>query len=95
MTGSNLQWYNGAVLITTFGASRLVWGSYATIRLYQDVWRAIQNPEELPVPIWLAMAYLASTAVFTGLNFYWFAKMIKTVRSRFEKSQQVLDPKDG
>ncbi|KAL8799856.1 MAG: hypothetical protein Q9223_006134 [Gallowayella weberi] len=92
MTGSKLQLVNGVALLTTFGSSRLVWGTYQNYRMYQDIWRAIQYPEELPVPSWLAIAYLASTTALSVLNFYWFGRMIQTVTKRFEKPSK--DQKD-
>lgn len=137
LTGSKYQWYNGLVLLTTFFGCRLVWGTYQSIRVYQDVWSALNIPVNsfgdllssemqsnvtqsagqnhfLPrngdlclgradcvaaqgeiikfigtgattVPIWLAITYLSSNVVLNSLNFYWFGKMIKTVRKRFEK----------
>lgn len=86
MTGSTPQFINGIILISTFGASRLVWGTYQSVKMYQDVWFALQTPgEELPVPSWLALAYLASTTMLSFLNLYWFARMIQTIRKRFEK----------
>lgn len=36
------------------------------------------------VPIWLAATYLASNLTLNSLNFFWFNKMIATVRKRFE-----------
>jgi len=36
------------------------------------------------VPLWLAGAYLASNFILNGLNWFWFGKMIATLRSRFE-----------
>jgi len=36
------------------------------------------------LPAWLALSYLASNIVLNVLNFYWFAKMIETLRKRFE-----------
>ncbi|KAF1832089.1 DUF887-domain-containing protein [Decorospora gaudefroyi] len=36
------------------------------------------------VPLWLVVAYLASNAILNGLNWFWFGKMIETLRSRFE-----------
>lgn len=36
------------------------------------------------VPMWLAATYLASNIVLHSLNFYWFSRMIETVRKRFE-----------
>ncbi|KAI9805084.1 MAG: hypothetical protein M1825_000918 [Sarcosagium campestre] len=42
MTGSRIQFYNGMVLLATFGSSRLLWGTYQSIQIYQDVWKALQ-----------------------------------------------------
>lgn len=36
------------------------------------------------VPLWLAGAYLASNFILNGLNWFWFGKMIETIRSRFD-----------
>lgn len=36
------------------------------------------------VPLWIAFAYLASNLVLNGLNWFWFAKMIETLRKRFD-----------
>ena len=48
MTGSRAQLYNGIVLITVFGFSRLVWGVYQSIWIYHDIWKALQWPEVNP-----------------------------------------------
>lgn len=85
MTGSRAQWINGVALIATFGASRLLWGTYQAFRLYQDVWLALRNPEELPVPPWLAFLYLISIMALSVLNVHWFVRMIQTVMSRFRE----------
>ncbi|KAL8916093.1 MAG: hypothetical protein Q9172_006459 [Xanthocarpia lactea] len=91
MTGSTLQLVNGIALLTTFGGSRLIWGTYQNYMLYQDIWRAVQTPGELPVPSWLAIAYLVSTTALSGLNYYWFARMVQTVAKRFEKPNETRD----
>lgn len=101
MTGSRLQWYNGILLLFSFFSCRLVWGTYQSVRVYQDVWAGLHyedgmqglKPEQNPavmrfatgdqVPVWLAVVYLGSNVVLNTLNFYWFGKMIETVRSRF------------
>ena len=57
--------------------------------MYQDIWAALQKPGELPVPPWLALAYLGANTVLGCLNFYWFGKMIQTVVGRFQ------EPKEG
>ena len=43
MTGSRPQLYNGIVLLVTFGSCRLVWGVYQSVRIYQDMWKALQS----------------------------------------------------
>lgn len=35
------------------------------------------------LPLWLPAIYLASNLVLNALNFWWFSKMISTIRSRF------------
>lgn len=36
------------------------------------------------LPAWLALSYLASNIVLNMLNYYWFGKMIETLRKRFD-----------
>lgn len=43
MTGSRVQLYNGIVLLFAFFSCRLVWGTYQTVRVYQDIWAAIHH----------------------------------------------------
>lgn len=43
MTGSRAQLVNGIVLLFTFFSCRLVWGTYHSIKLYQDLWTAIRH----------------------------------------------------
>ena len=43
----------------------------------------------MTIPMWLALTYLGSNLVLHSLNFYWFGRMIETVRKRFEDT-----PKD-
>ena len=115
MTGSRPQWYNGMFLLSSFFCCRLLWGTYQSIRVYQDVWaalhydpltrssRAVFEPEagsaeimrfagDYPMPAWLAIVYMSSNIVLNTLNFYWFGKMIETIRKRFAESK---DKKGG
>ena len=39
------------------------------------------NPHQ--VPIWLAASYLSANICLNGLNWFWFGKMIATIRKRF------------
>ncbi|KIW93925.1 uncharacterized protein Z519_05240 [Cladophialophora bantiana CBS 173.52] len=41
MTGSQLQWYNGMILLSVFFGCRLIWGTYQSLRVYQDVWHTM------------------------------------------------------
>lgn len=127
MTGSKAQLYNGIMLLFMFFSCRLVWGTYQSVRVYQDVWAAIHHKpatssihfdalnnntmaaheaaagksaapihddimqfagEEF-VPLWLAFTYLGSNIVLNTLNFYWFGKMIETVRKRFQPPKET------
>lgn len=140
MTGGRLQWYNGILLLAVFFSCRLVWGTYQSLRVYQDVWhtmhlktqpgpvlREIQesprssifvprdgqlclgdqscisaqsevmrftSSETLAIPLWLAMVYLISNLVLNTLNFYWFGKMIETVRKRFDGTPHDEFPRE-
>ncbi|ETI25502.1 hypothetical protein G647_02275 [Cladophialophora carrionii CBS 160.54] len=130
MTGGKLQWYNGMLLLSVFFSCRLIWGTYQSLRVYQDVWHTMhlniqsgpvlreirESPhssifiprdgqlclgdascisaqsevmkftgsQTLAIPFWLALVYLTCNLVLNTLNWYWFGKMIETVRKRFE-----------
>ena len=49
------------------------------------------GPQTKAVPLWLAITYLSSNVVLNSLNFYWFGKMIETVRKRFDGSKNKKD----
>lgn len=87
MTGTTAQLVNGIALITTFGSSRLLWGTYQSVRMYRDIWTAFEKPGGLPVPPWLAIAYVVSNTTLSALNFYWFGKMIQALAKRFDKPE--------
>lgn len=44
------------------------------------------------MPAWLAVVYLSSNVVLNTLNFFWFGKMIETIKKRFAESK---DKKGG
>ncbi|RVX73773.1 hypothetical protein B0A52_02663 [Exophiala mesophila] len=138
MTGSNLQWYNGMLLLGMFFCCRLLWGTYQSLRVYQDVWQTLHLDTSAPVyrevhgsakmsifaprngelclgdtecllnqsevmkfagghtqavPVWMAAVYLTCNLVLNSLNFYWFGKMIETVRKRFDGKPAGADVK--
>jgi len=43
LTGSKVQLYNGMALLFTFFCSRLLWGSYQSLRVAYDVYRALTS----------------------------------------------------
>ena len=47
---------------------------------------------ERVVPKWLAYTYLGANITLNGLNFFWFNKMIETVRKRFRPKVVEVKP---
>jgi hypothetical protein len=123
MTGSTLQFVNGIVLLFTFFSCRLCWGTYQSISVFGDVYRALkagpvvltdptfgklnnntvvgnagfkheilQFAEGQTIPLWLAATYLASNIILNGLNWFWFGKMIETLRKRFDPPLGTRQP---
>ena len=104
MTGGKAQLVNGIALLVTFFGSRLVWGTYQSVKVYKDLARVLRMPdakamsghgfEEIQfsenhfLPLWLAYTYLASNTLLMILNFYWFWRMIETVTNRFRSPQE-------
>lgn len=43
LTGSKIQLYNGIALLATFACCRLVYGSFQSIMVYIDMWKAIHT----------------------------------------------------
>ena len=94
MTGSTTQLVNGIALITSFGCSRLIWGTYQNAMMYSDIWKAYNTPGGLPVPPWLAGVYVLASATLTGLNVVWFGKMVQALVARFDKNDNATAKKD-
>lgn len=69
MTGSKPQLYNGVALLATFFCCRLVWGTYQSFVVYQDMWQAIRRG---PDAGYIAAAFKNSTAI--DENIMYFAK---------------------
>lgn len=43
MTGSKVQWYNGMLLLSVFFSCRLVWGTWRSVDVYIDMWKALSQ----------------------------------------------------
>lgn len=111
MTGSKLQLYNGLMLLFSFFTARLVFGTYSSLQVMYDLWMARNNSvslakrlsvgmahvtENTRVPTWMMISYLLSNATLNYLNFYWFYKMIKALRRRFDPIQEkAVDTKSS
>ena len=80
-TGSDLQLHNGIALMTSFFGCRLVWGTYQTWLLTNDMLAAYRAG---PVPKVLFGTYLVANTALACLNVLWFSKMVKTMRKRFD-----------
>ena len=46
------------------------------------------------MPLWLGLTYLGSNVMLNTLNFYWFGKMIETVKKRFRTPKDNADAKE-
>ena len=49
MTGSKLRMYNGIALLVTFFGCRIVWGTYPTVLIYSDNYKALILPSNDPM----------------------------------------------
>lgn len=43
MTGSNAQWYNGMLLLSSFFGCRLIWGSWQSIVVFSDIYQVFTD----------------------------------------------------
>jgi hypothetical protein len=41
LTGSKLQLYNGIALLVSFFSCRIVWGTYQSVLIYSDIYKAL------------------------------------------------------
>lgn len=90
-TGSNVT--RGAQALFVPRDGRLCLGREECVAAQSEVMKFVGTGTR-GVPIWLAVTYLSSNVVLNSLNFYWFGKMIETVRKRFEKKKPD-EGKDG
>ena len=63
---------------------QLCMGKESCVVAQSEVMKFATAEGALSVPFWLAMTYLGSNLILHSLNFYWFGKMIETIRKRFE-----------
>ncbi|RKO97361.1 DUF887-domain-containing protein, partial [Caulochytrium protostelioides] len=78
-TGSRLQLVNGILLLVTFFAARLVNGPILTYSFVRECWLRRDESSLLA-----ASLFIFPNLALTSLNFFWFSKMIRSVRARFK-----------
>ncbi|KAI1001516.1 hypothetical protein K3495_g6685 [Podosphaera aphanis] len=103
MTGSKAQLYNGLTLLFMFFSARLVWGAFATVYIYGDIWQVWHLSNQLPMksspemmrfaperilPKGVILLYMVGHITLYSLNVFWFNKMIAAVRKRFSKTDE-------
>ena len=71
MWSNTLITINGILLISTFFASRIIWGVIATVKSLIMCW-----PYRNEYPMWLLPVIYILNLGFQFLNFMWFSKMI-------------------
>jgi hypothetical protein len=68
LTGSKIQWHNGIILLATFFSCRLVWGTYQSVHVYQDVWAAMHLNKTLPGYLDISDAPSSAAPLFVPRN---------------------------
>lgn len=72
----------GAVTLSDLGTGKL--NNNTTVGDAGFKHDVLQFAEGQTVPLWMIVAYLASNIILNGLNWFWFGKMIETLRKRFD-----------
>ncbi|KAG1141495.1 hypothetical protein G6F37_006467 [Rhizopus arrhizus] len=84
-TGSRIQLVNGAILLLTFFGARILFGTYMSFKMWNDIYLV---KDQVPLRYWIV--YGSANFVTTCLNFWWFSQMIQMLRKRFpQKSKRI------
>ncbi|RKP40110.1 TLC domain-containing protein [Dimargaris cristalligena] len=79
MTGSMAQLINGVFLLGTYFLARLLYAPYLAYCVFSTFYQYWGE-----FPAYLGYIYVVQIMTLVILNFVWFNKMVKTLRSRFE-----------
>ncbi|RMZ76458.1 hypothetical protein DV737_g4807, partial [Chaetothyriales sp. CBS 132003] len=63
---------------------KLCLGDELCVKAQAEVMKYAAIAVSRPAPAWMALTYLTSNMILHTLNFYWFGRMIETVRKRFQ-----------
>ncbi|KAI6131947.1 DUF887-domain-containing protein [Pisolithus croceorrhizus] len=77
-TGSVIQLINGVVLLGTFASVRLIWGGIISYDFLKTL-RGVSNQ----LPFFYVVVYGSGNVMLNLLNWFWFTKMIASLRKRF------------
>jgi hypothetical protein len=109
MTGSKAQLYNGIVFTAVFFSCRILYGWYASLVWYIDIWNAlkvVRNPGDtkFPVtpfgvndtfPMWVVAIYVSSNVILNTLNVIWLSQMIRTFIQGEKKNKPMKEKANG
>jgi len=78
LKGTKVQLINGLALLASFFSARLLYGTYMSYNFYTTI---IYNRDDIPTPLF--WTYTFGNLLLNGLNWFWFSKMVNSVRRRF------------
>ncbi|KAF5331117.1 hypothetical protein D9619_005379 [Psilocybe cf. subviscida] len=78
-TGTRAQLINGVFLLGSFFFIRIVYGGYISIQFFHTLLQIRKS-----VPLTHVIIYGSGNFVLQGLNWFWFFKMITSLRKRFD-----------
>ncbi|KAG8787223.1 hypothetical protein FRC15_009720 [Serendipita sp. 397] len=85
--GTTIHLLNGVALLISFFSARLVYGTYMADgkQSYNFFRTTYLNRSEIPAALF--WTYCIGNVLLNGLNWFWFSKMVKTVRRKFASSR--------
>jgi len=83
-SGSKRQLVNGIILLVTFFSARLVYGNMTGYEFFQE----LSTPAaKASVGNYGTVLYKTAMVTLSGLNVFWFYKMVNSVVKRFKPSK--------
>ncbi|CAK5277323.1 unnamed protein product [Mycena citricolor] len=89
-TGGTMQLLNGVFLISSFFLVRLMYGGYTSYHFFVTLHRYRDQ-----IPLAGAIAIGSGNILLQGLNWFWFTKMISSLRKRFEPEKAANGSANG
>ncbi|KAF7295403.1 TLC domain-containing protein [Mycena indigotica] len=83
-TGGSLQLINGVLLVVSFALVRLVAGGYWSYQFYETLFEYKDR-----IPLAALVVPGIGNVILQGLNWFWFTKMISSLRKRFSSKEKT------